>query len=91
MKKNSIILALMSFSLYGECKRADRAHGNKNIVRCKYHQEDIYRCYSKKLYCYQEFERRKQCFCCECPIEEHTKIPAPTPIPPAKKIRRQRT
>jgi hypothetical protein len=90
MKKFIIVLAfLISPSLYGECKKADHAHVNKDVVRCKYHQEDIFRCYSKKLYCYPELERRKQCFFCECPIDEHTKIPAPAPVPPARKIRRQ--
>lgn len=89
--KNYIFIIALTWNLLlcGECKRADNMHVNKDVVRCKYYQEDIFKCYSKKLHCYPELERRKECFFCECPIEEHKKFPVPPSIPPAKKIRRR--
>lgn len=83
-------IVVLGTSLYGECKRADGTHANKDVLRCKYYQEDIHRCYNKKLYCYPELQRRNQCFFCECPIEEHAKQPEQSLVVPKKpkKLRR---
>lgn len=59
---------------YGKCNRSDRAHVNENVLRCTYHQEDIFRCYREKTGCYNNEQRRRECFFCGCPIEEHTKL-----------------
>lgn len=72
--QNYLFCALLcALQIHGICNRSDRNHADPNIVRCLYHQEDIYRCYSKKLHCYEVAERCKECFFCGCPIEEHTK------------------
>lgn len=69
-----IILLSVTPNIYAKCNRSDRAHVDENIVRCNYHQEDIYRCYCKKNGCYKTCERRKECFFCGCPIQEHTTL-----------------
>ncbi len=67
------LVAFMHLS-YGKCNRSDRAHVNENVLRCTYHQEDIYRCYREKTGCYKNEQERNECFFCGCPIEEHTKL-----------------
>lgn len=69
-----IILLSLSLGIEAKCNRSDRTHVDENVVRCNYHQEDIYRCYCKKNGCYKTCERRKECFFCGCPIEEHTTL-----------------
>ena len=75
MYKKIIFLIFLSCALNtrAKCHRSDYAHATENIMRCTYHQEDIYRCYTKKTGVYKECERRKECFFCGCPIEEHSK------------------
>ena len=63
---------LVCLLVEGTCNKPDHAHVDKNIVRCAYTQEDIYRGYSKKIRCYT-CERHKECFYCGCAIAEHTK------------------
>lgn len=74
MKKIVLLLLLISFfKISAICNRADKQHIDPNVFRCVYSQEDIYRCFSKKLHCYEMAERCKECFYCGCPIAEHTK------------------
>lgn len=76
MNRKIIALALGLLNLgamSGKCSRPDNQHMNSEVRHCYYHQEDIYRNYSNKPGHYKEHERRKQCFFCSCPIEEHTK------------------
>ncbi len=68
-----IFFLIQSAVIGAICNNPDRHHADANIVHCPYSQEDIYRCYSKKLHCYGCIERRKQCFYCGCAIAEHTK------------------
>jgi hypothetical protein len=73
MKYIFSIFLLLPLSLAAVCTKADRQHVDTNVVHCPYNQEDIYRCYSKKLNCYGCVERRKECFYCGCLITEHSK------------------
>lgn len=54
------------------CLRPDRKHENKDIVRCTYLQENLYKAFAEKPGTYEELEKYKKCFFCECPISEHT-------------------
>ena len=81
-KNYLFIFLIVSVSLFGKCKRADRMHVDKNIVRCRYKQEDIYRHYGNKAQCHNCEQYRKECFYCGCPIEEHTKFAKKKTITP---------
>ncbi len=69
-----LVLIIFAPIANAKCNRADRAHRNPNVLRCTYHQEDIYRCYREKCNCYKNEQQRNECFFCGCPIEEHTKL-----------------
>lgn len=56
----------------GVCLRPDRKHENKDISRCPYLQENIYKGFAEKSGAYGDLEKYKKCFFCECPISEHT-------------------
>jgi len=78
MQKILLLIVLFSSLQMGAvCNKQNKQHKDPNIVQCLYNQEDIYRCYSKKLDCYGTAERCKECFFCGCPIEEHTKKEVP--------------
>lgn len=66
------LIVLMPLLASGICKRENKQHDDPNVVHCLYHQEDIYRCYSKKVACYGSAEKHKKCFYCKCPISEHS-------------------
>lgn len=82
MKKFCLLFLALAIPLLGKCKKPDHNHGDKNIVRCNYKQEDIYRAYSKKVHNYNDEQRRKECFYCGCAIEDHTKAKS------AKKVKK---
>jgi hypothetical protein len=75
ISKNFFLLIIGFMQLAnGKCNRTDHAHRNQNVVHCPYQQEDIFRCYREKTGCYKKEQRRKECFFCGCPIEEHTQL-----------------
>lgn len=76
MKSNTIVFLLLAtmIPMQGKCKKADYSHVDPNVVRCRYRQEDIYKNYSKKPHTYKNVENYKECFFCDCPIAEHTKM-----------------
>lgn len=67
-----LCLTIIPFFANATCTRADRQHENKEISRCPYHQENIYKAFAQKPGCYGELEKYRKCFFCECPISEHT-------------------
>lgn len=77
MKKLLLLLLLFTMALPADCSRVDRTHIDMNVVRCPYSQEDIYKSYAQKPTCHGCEQRRKECFYCKCPIDEHTKCEAP--------------
>ncbi|GMU19177.1 MAG: hypothetical protein AMXMBFR12_03690 [Candidatus Babeliales bacterium] len=76
-------------SAFGVCQRPDRKHENKDIARCPYLQENIYKAFAEKPMLYGELEKYKKCFFCECPISEHnTEVKKETRKPLRKKQKR---
>lgn len=74
MKKLVLFLLMGTSFIEGICKREDHHHRDANVMRCNYYQEDIYRCYTKKINCYASAQRRKECYYCGCPITEHSSM-----------------
>lgn len=60
-------------TINAKCNRSDYTHADQKVRLCRYHQEDIYNNYAKKIGVYTDAERYKECFYCGCPIDEHTK------------------
>lgn len=72
MKKQLLLALFGTFLAFGNCERPDRHHANKEVIRCPYRQENIYKAFAEKPGLYGELEKYKKCFFCECPISEHT-------------------
>lgn len=68
-----LLCGLSTPLLHSKCNQPRRSHVHKNVVRCAYVQEDIYRGYSNNPKRYGALERHKRCFYCGCHIDQHTK------------------
>ena len=70
-----LFLTVVPFLGNASCTRPDRGHENRQITRCPYLQENIYKAFAEKPGAYGDLEKYKKCFFCECPISEHTSEP----------------